>query len=132
MKEYPIGYRFRIPTIQQLTDAGWINDYGIYHHPAFPANSILNAMVRQHEGETREVRTPAFKGWYGAEDNWDWPVEACEIATGVSGFKVDGPVASCTLVHTCTPGATPIFGWIICKKCGKNLHQFQAFRQETP
>lgn len=103
---------------------------------------------------TVDFASPLYPEWYLVEDlhlavgsarQWMWPVEACEEATGsvmaqpyspafpldlrgaVTGEIVFDPIV--VDLHTCTPGMTPLDGWVICKVCGKNLRKFSIYRE---
>lgn len=126
MIQYRKGTKFTICSEVQLIKKGWVLSSGYYYHDDFPSNlSTLGPPISKpmiaYEGSTFTIKEPypSCKNWYYVnENNWIWPVATFIEETtknSISGWVVSN--------HACMDGITPIFGWIICKTCGKNLRE---------
>ena len=141
-KNYPAGYRFQVPTENDCTATrGVYLKGGEYRHTDIPGGFVSTSVAHNFGGKILTVVEPAPQtsspGWYRVEegvrgngfihaDTYFYHVEFCERIMGpisqAQGLAVraqeNAPYAP---AHRCSPGMTPIDGWIICKDCGKNL-----------
>ena len=133
MKYYPIGHKFKVPTLRQLLDTGWVEDIGraIYSNPQFGVFGIDYNMITDNQGKTFTIKGEWISGYgwyYVVEIACVWPVEAFEIACGVVTDSLEG-VLNHDAAHVCQEGCTPIDGFVICKLCGQNLRKFSIYRE---
>lgn len=118
MQKYKKGTKFKVCGHDELLLRGWkynkISEW--YSHKDFGSSFIVSDMLLKYEGQTLTVRslndTHTAKVWYFVNENsYFWPV-------GTFLIDIADVVSIC---DTCEEGATPIFGWFICKTCGDNL-----------
>lgn len=123
MKEYPVGTTFKVCGHDELIKKGWRHDHlsDKYTHKDFPNCSINVKMLEDHEGDILTIKNKSHRPhWYYVEEEeyFIWPV-----FTFLSDDYDDGIIFSCK--DGCVEGMTEIFGWIICKTCGKDLRQIR-------
>ena len=121
MNQYKNGTKFVVCGHDELIKKGWIHDSRLdkYTHKDFHDCSINESMLEEHEGDTFTIKSESHKeNWYHVEeeDYYIWPVGT---------FLLIGTFVDDENDHACVEGMTEIFGWMICKTCGKNLRQIR-------
>jgi len=121
MKEYIKGTKFIVCGHDELLKKGWyLKSPNHYYHKDFLTCQISRNMIDTYQGDTLTVTkiNELHKNWYEVEEQltFIWPV-----ATFLS---VDG-AGEDPKNHFCEEGATPIYGWIICKTCGIDLRKIR-------
>jgi len=126
MKQYKNGTKFTICSKDELKKKGWVLSSAYYYHDDFPSN--INTLgppiswpMLAYEGSTFTIKEPysLCKNWYYVQENhWIWPV-ATFLEETTKNFTSEWIISN----HKCMDGITPIYGWIICKICGKDLRE---------
>lgn len=121
MKKYKEGTKFTVCSRTELKNKGWRREAGNlqYTHDDFPKCVLSFEMLDNHSGQTLTVykEDPARENWYTVSENthYIWPVATFLEEVASSGSSD----------HECEEGMTEIFGWMICKTCGKDLRQIR-------
>lgn len=119
------GTRFKVPTKQQFLDNSWKEDSAgdLQHSGVYRFNCVVPGMLK-FSGKVltvgREVAN--YSEWFYADGfRHYWPVQAC---LNICGEQSASPLAKETPTGCiCSPGSTPLMGFIICKHCGKDLEK---------
>lgn len=136
------GFKFVVPTKEQFAKLDW---FVASNGDFYDGMTTFTAEMFEFRGEKLQVkhRSVFSDSWYKVDKsfvvnsveksprNYAWPVGACLRATGnfplPEHFKaLNGPdMWDLPTVVECqhTKGSTPLMGYWICSKCGKDLEK---------
>lgn len=115
---------FMLPTRHELVKFGWIDRFGCLTHPDSPITIVSNMFSILGTEITIKSKDKDFDGCYGVEEdpwNFTWCIDLLDKQMNEYLYGTMKSATYCN--NVCEEGMTPIFGYFICKYCGKNMRK---------